>query len=328
MIISLDSFGLPRSSELKPIKQYIVEEAREKRQIDVSIDELHGVNAKGIPQQDNFYDCGVYLIAYMREFAKDPDRFVKRVLGREIDNSDFQEFDTSVMRKDIREKLLEYGNVEDRQYRDEKMARRGSAKKTAQTPQADRTIAASTQAADAEVEQPPISSQPAGDSHWVRKVNTRNNSPRARSTPPTSTEALCGSEPVEAPTSSTYPGKSYLAREQEIENEDDLELDVPHALPTPRKAAKSDDEMLMRDDIPDVDTGTRTPRGREVRTTRDPHLSPLSSLDKDVNGSPQKISVAGSRAGNTDPSSSGGPEVEIPQEDGSQERGSYQGGDV
>lgn len=225
MIISLDSFGMTRSNELKQIKQYIIDEAREKRQIDVSIDDLHGVNAKGIPQQNNFYDCGVYLIGYMREFAKDPDRFVKRILGRELDDSDFQEFDTSIVRKEIREKLLEYGNAEDRQYRDEKMARRngrGSASNAA------------------EVEQPSMSSQPNRHSPSAIKIGGRHNSPLAQTALHIPTEAPHSPDPPKLPTFSTIPENPYLRRE------------------TPREAMDSDPEMLMTYTTPDAENTART----------------------------------------------------------------------
>ncbi|KAF2208738.1 hypothetical protein CERZMDRAFT_48835, partial [Cercospora zeae-maydis SCOH1-5] len=82
-----DAVDLCSESELRIIKRYVIEEAKEKRQIAVAFEDLQGVNAKGIPQQDNFWDCGVYLIGYMKEFARDPDRFVTKILGRQIDEN-------------------------------------------------------------------------------------------------------------------------------------------------------------------------------------------------------------------------------------------------
>lgn len=235
MIISLDSFGMTRSNELRQIKQYIIDEAREKRQIDVCIDDLHGVNAKGIPQQNNFYDCGVYLIGYMREFAKDPDRFVKRILGRELDDSDFQEFDTSIMRKEIREKLLEYGNAEDRQYRDEKMARRVG------------RVSASNAA---EVEQQPMSSQPTRHNPSAIKIGGRHNSPLAQAALHIPTEAPRSPDLTKLPTSSIFPENPYSRCE------------------TPREAMDSDAEMLMTYNTPDADN---TPRTSQLSLQSSPH---------------------------------------------------------
>lgn len=65
------------------------------------------MNARGLPQQTNFCDCGVYLIGYMEAFLRDPAEFVRKVMSRELDhNNDFADFDPSKKRAEIRDRLI------------------------------------------------------------------------------------------------------------------------------------------------------------------------------------------------------------------------------
>lgn len=108
IIITLDSFGNQHPTETRYLKDYIAAEAKEKRAMQVDRDEIQGMTAKGIPHQTNFSDCGLYMIGYLQEFAKNPKAFVKKVLTRQLDQeSDFASFDPSEKRKQIRDVLLE-----------------------------------------------------------------------------------------------------------------------------------------------------------------------------------------------------------------------------
>ncbi|EMC94138.1 hypothetical protein BAUCODRAFT_150345 [Baudoinia panamericana UAMH 10762] len=106
-IICLDSFGNARATEMRNLKDYIVFEAEAKRAMKVDREDIQGINAKGIPEQTNFCDCGVYLIGYIEAFARDPDGFVKKVITRQMDKqADFANFNPSEKRAQIREQLL------------------------------------------------------------------------------------------------------------------------------------------------------------------------------------------------------------------------------
>ena len=108
IIITLDSLGSQHTVESRFLKDYIVAEAFEKRGMAVIRDEIQGMTAKGIPQQVNFSDCGVYVVGYLEQFAKDPRGFVKSVLSREINKeADFASFDPSAKREQIRNDLLQ-----------------------------------------------------------------------------------------------------------------------------------------------------------------------------------------------------------------------------
>lgn len=107
-IITLDSLGGSHSVEIRHLKDYIVEEGKEKREMSISREEIKGLLARGIPEQTNFCDCGVYLVGYITEFLKDPTDFVRKVFSRELDkNNDFADFDPARKRSEIRDELLQ-----------------------------------------------------------------------------------------------------------------------------------------------------------------------------------------------------------------------------
>lgn len=107
IIITLDSFGSSHSTEVRYLKEYLCAEADAKRGMSVELKQLQGMTAKGIPEQPNFFDCGVYLVGYVEQFAKNPKQFVDKVLSRQLDEQiDFAHFDPSRKRAEIREALL------------------------------------------------------------------------------------------------------------------------------------------------------------------------------------------------------------------------------
>ncbi|KAM3473835.1 hypothetical protein MY5147_004570 [Beauveria neobassiana] len=81
-IITLDSLGITHSATCKVLKEYLVEEAKDKKNINLAAVPV-GKKARGIPEQDNFCDCGVFVLGYMDEFLKDPDTLVRKILVKE-----------------------------------------------------------------------------------------------------------------------------------------------------------------------------------------------------------------------------------------------------
>jgi Ulp1 family protease len=86
VVITLDSLGLSRTVTRTTLKDYIVEEGKAKRSLDLERGALEGVTAKGIPTQKNYSDCGLFLCAYMEKFVLDPHRFVRDILQRDMDD--------------------------------------------------------------------------------------------------------------------------------------------------------------------------------------------------------------------------------------------------
>lgn len=81
-IITLDSLGSAHSQTVKHLKEYLSAEALNKRGADLKVMPT-GLSAKGIPEQGNYCDCGVYVLGYMQEFLKNPDEAARKLLRRE-----------------------------------------------------------------------------------------------------------------------------------------------------------------------------------------------------------------------------------------------------
>ncbi|KAL7790829.1 hypothetical protein V8C37DRAFT_383343 [Trichoderma ceciliae] len=81
-IVTLDSLGGPHAPTCKALKEYLVEEARTKKGIALTTVPT-GMTARGIPEQNNFCDCGVFVLGYMQEFLANPDEAARRLLLKE-----------------------------------------------------------------------------------------------------------------------------------------------------------------------------------------------------------------------------------------------------
>lgn len=80
--MTLDSLGSQHYPTCKALKDYLTEEARDKKRIDLAVTP-NGMKAKEIPQQNNFCDCGLFVLGYVEEFLKDPDGVASKLLQRE-----------------------------------------------------------------------------------------------------------------------------------------------------------------------------------------------------------------------------------------------------
>lgn len=108
-ILTFDSLGTTHSTAIRMLKQYLHEEAKDKRgQMQFDEKDLQGVTAKDIPQQSNYYDCGLYILGYMEKFFADPRDFVNKVMRKEWDvKHDWPKLDPSMMRTNMRDLLKE-----------------------------------------------------------------------------------------------------------------------------------------------------------------------------------------------------------------------------
>lgn len=82
LIITFDSLGLPHPHTNKVLKDYLAAEGKAKRAIDLDISQLKGITAKKIPHQENYYDCGLFLLGYIAKFLEGPKDFISRVIGQ------------------------------------------------------------------------------------------------------------------------------------------------------------------------------------------------------------------------------------------------------
>jgi sentrin-specific protease 7 len=108
IIVVLDSLGGgARSPAVRALKEYILAEGQEKRGMDAKITQ-HACYAKEgqIPQQQNYSDCGVYLLGYAQQFFLDPDVFKSRLLSGMMDTEmDWPDMTMSTMRAEMRDIL-------------------------------------------------------------------------------------------------------------------------------------------------------------------------------------------------------------------------------
>ncbi|KAH7188965.1 uncharacterized protein B0J16DRAFT_338488 [Fusarium flagelliforme] len=81
-IITLDSLGASHAPTCKVLRDYLIEEAKDKKGLSIT-ETPGGMTARGIPEQDNYCDCGVYVLGYMENFLRDPDEAVRRLLHKE-----------------------------------------------------------------------------------------------------------------------------------------------------------------------------------------------------------------------------------------------------
>ncbi|KAI9822617.1 MAG: hypothetical protein M1827_000336 [Pycnora praestabilis] len=122
IIITLDSLGLAHSPTIRNLKDYLFQEGKFKRQLDVKVE--NGMTAKAIPLQQNYCDCGLFLLGYVEKFLQDPQGFVNKVLLRTMDEEkDWPEMDASKMRVRIRELVVNL-------HQEQKEGRKEFAKKT------------------------------------------------------------------------------------------------------------------------------------------------------------------------------------------------------
>jgi Ulp1 family protease len=119
-IITLDSLGGSHSPTCSNLQKYLVCEAMAKRQVDISVERL-GMTAKGLPQQDNYCDCGIFVLGYIEEFLRDPDSFVHDILlGKMTTAKGWAKMNAPEMRSSIRGLLFK---LHDEQSRREKELR-------------------------------------------------------------------------------------------------------------------------------------------------------------------------------------------------------------
>lgn len=103
-VITLDSLDGSHPSVTTNLKSYLKHEIKEKKGLDVEMPTSFGMTAKDIPFQNNFTDCGVYLLGYLEQFMKDPPTFTRKILqhqGRDWD------INAPALRNKIRDLIFE-----------------------------------------------------------------------------------------------------------------------------------------------------------------------------------------------------------------------------
>jgi hypothetical protein len=112
IIIALDSLGSAHGPASANLKHYLVAEARERKGLELDKGDIPAMTARGIPLQENFSDCGVYVWIYIARFLADPKRFVADILERRMRTEDWTDVEPSKTRAHVRELLLNLYDVQ------------------------------------------------------------------------------------------------------------------------------------------------------------------------------------------------------------------------
>lgn len=124
-IVTFDSLTGTHPATVRVIKDYLLAEADAKRG-GMKFDEkqIKGMNATGIPKQDNYCDCGPFLLGYMAKFLEDPQGFMSKAMQKQFDpDKDWPTLVPSKLRTNIRDLLFQL-------YREQENEKRESAKKS------------------------------------------------------------------------------------------------------------------------------------------------------------------------------------------------------
>ncbi|AEO62736.1 a7a00d74-23ed-40b3-b396-66e89ef3a581 [Thermothielavioides terrestris] len=182
-IITLDSLGSSHPQAIAHLKKYLLAEFEHKRNKVISNTPPQlGMRANNIPEQNNFCDCGVYLLGYIQEFVKDPDRFIQTLLQKERPD---WEFSPSALRALWRDTILfDQKMYQKEQLKEKRKRREASAAKS--TPKGSAEPSSNPSREASEIANSSTSMQTARDDSPERPAST-------------TTAAACGTEIEPAP---------------------------------------------------------------------------------------------------------------------------------
>ncbi|KAG7125577.1 Ubiquitin-like-specific protease 2 [Verticillium longisporum] len=172
-IITLDSMGNTHSRTCTNLKDYLVQEIKHKRQIDVETPPRFGWTARGIPEQSDFSSCGIYLLAYVERFLKQPDQVISDIVYKK--DLGWSDIDPVAMRGNIRELIIRLRQEQNVQRDKEKQAKQDAkALKLAQKKKMDIPAVDSSpaHAAQTPVEKPAISPPQTPKMAGARQIRT------------------------------------------------------------------------------------------------------------------------------------------------------------
>ena len=127
-IITFDSLGQTRGQTIRLLKDYLIEEARSKRGMEFDESQMKGINAKRIPQQDNYSDCGVFLLGYVDTFLSletDPRDFITKTIQQTHEAKDWSKLVPGDLRANIRKQVQELHEIQSNERREESAKKSG-----------------------------------------------------------------------------------------------------------------------------------------------------------------------------------------------------------
>ncbi|KAH7318501.1 hypothetical protein B0I35DRAFT_244465 [Stachybotrys elegans] len=119
-IITLDSLGSPHSRTCTILRAYLSLEAKNRKGCELEVTPA-GSTAKHLPAQENYWDCGVFLLGYLERFLEDPDNVALKLIQRSQMGWDIN---PSALRVQIRDLIFELQEVQTTRLAEEERARK------------------------------------------------------------------------------------------------------------------------------------------------------------------------------------------------------------
>lgn len=127
-IITFDSLGQTRGQTIRILKDYLREEAKAKRGMEFEESQMKGINAKRIPQQDNYSDCGVFLLGYVDTFLSletEPRDFITKTIQQTHEANDWSKLVPGVLRANIRDQVRQLHELQNNERREDSAKKLG-----------------------------------------------------------------------------------------------------------------------------------------------------------------------------------------------------------
>jgi len=114
VIITFDSLAQDHNVVIRNLKQYFLAEGKDKRGgMEFDVSQIKGINAKKIPKQNNFSDCGPFMLGYVEKFLKDkPSEFVTKIIRWEYTDKDWSKLVPSNLRASIRDRIMDLHKIQ------------------------------------------------------------------------------------------------------------------------------------------------------------------------------------------------------------------------
>jgi sentrin-specific protease 7 len=112
--MTFDSLGLARPKACTALREYLVEEAKNKKGWNIDKSLIQVVTATGIPTQLNSSDCGLYICAYLECFTLNLADFVRRILRQQMNASrDMPIMASEMLRSSMRGLIISLHNKQE-----------------------------------------------------------------------------------------------------------------------------------------------------------------------------------------------------------------------
>jgi len=250
-IITFDSFDQGHSGTCTNLKQYLVAEAKAKLNIDIDPPAQIGMTAKNIPKQNNFCDCGLFLLGYVETFLKKPDEFIRGILQNQVD-IEIKWPEAPEMRKNIRNIIFKL--QKDRMTAPEKLRYENDLAEKAEKEKVQKEKAEMARAEKAQAEKEKAEKARAEKAKALAEEEALRRSRASSVAKPVSREAFdsARTSPHRTVPEKTQRGSEKLPRS-------DMDRQQKAKLSTPLKTHK--DVYMIEDDSPKVSQPTETRDG-------------------------------------------------------------------